>query len=334
MLRDYPADLVLERIINYLGLYTTQHGAVPLNPVHWLDKTVLQNPYWNFFHSRALWPTAFSSELILLLSVLPIVIFFRYKKPETAPQRFICFTAFLSTIYVIWFYFLGLHQQPRYLYIGGSLSFIALASTLIDIHTNSSKPFGIWLISLLTAALGFPWIHLDKGHPYVIDIKNMANTINNMDNIKSFTWITGGASLWPFPSYYLKSGIEWQQLARLLEQQTTFDEASYLAQLTDEEKKNLDASKETSEAYFLQHLMHDSKTGHFVWQSPEKTLTLITKHDKTDTPEPVIRCAEPISENRYYLLAYCSSKEIEHAVHLFVGNKNLIIDAHPSSADH
>lgn len=334
LLGIYPASTLLEKTSRYLGLYTTEHGGIPLNPAQWIARSVLETPFWNYLHLKSVWPTAVSGTLVLLLSVLPLAIASRFRKPQSPAEHFISLTGFLALVYIAWFYFLGLHQQPRYFYIGGSLSFIALAWAVNGATKQWQHKAGFLTLATITATLGFPWTKADEGHAYINDMKSMANVINQQEDVQEIVWITQGQHPWPFLSYYLKPGIRWLHLRHALEEYSTFDQPRYLAQLGEDEKKNLEASGMPAESFFLANLKQNSLYGHFHWEGKDKMLVLLAKGDGENPGKSPAYCEISLAENNYFLLTLCSPKEIEKAISGLIGSNQIIIDARPANADH
>ncbi|MEZ5495196.1 MAG: hypothetical protein R3E61_11715 [Pseudomonadales bacterium] len=334
LLYFHPIDTLWEKITDYLDLYFTKHGNIPYNPEKWLNRSVYELPYWNFLNLKSAFSATISGISLFLLSTLPVAIASKPTDRQSKIECLIGLISFMAIIYIVWFYFLGLHQQARYFYIGGSLSFIALAMTISRIKKQWPHKIGMLALVAITASLGSPWAWTDKGNTYVSDMKNMARTINQQENLKEIVWIPQGNHPWPFLSYYLKSSVRWLHLSRVLAEYSTFDQSQYLLQLNETERNTLKASQMSTEHFFFTNLGNHDKTGHFNWKSKDRVFALLAKTNEKNTNKPQINCSHHIAENNSFILAKCSPKEIEAAILKLIGSHKIIINEYPSNAPH
>lgn len=338
LLQNFSLSEITIQFFAYLNLYLTQHGGIPLNPATWLDSHVYMMAYWNFLHIKDLWNTSISPLLILLISIQPLGLLFIYRRHTDKNQAFIFLCSAVSLLYIVWFYFLGLHQQPRYFYIGGTLSFLAFAAALVE-QSKSWRPLNRNI--LITTPLIFLFLYIPitttRGdHPYIYSLKSMAQTINSNNKINTITWITNSNPPWPFLSFYLNKEKQWQSLFTTLRTNTTFDTENYLSQLNETERASLLKNPISVEEHFLTHIKESNHHGRYLWKTNElQVATLLTKQNQPGDHKPIARCHNTIAENTDFLLAWCTPMELDQAINTLNGlNHRLSIIVDPANPAH
>jgi hypothetical protein len=204
---QFGPAVTMEYVSNYLSFYLTGHGQASTNPEEWDVASTLNNLLLNTRALQPVWEARHGFFALLALSLLaPVIALWQLPMRHAGRQRCILALALLASVFVAWFFFLGLHQQGRYFHIAGMLAALAVGLFAATSRHAATASLALALAWLSTSP---QWPASSPADNYLASNLTLARAIDDDPLANEYIWSAATVVPIPFVALHTDSNRRW-----------------------------------------------------------------------------------------------------------------------------